>query len=198
MKRLVIASHNLGKLIELKELLAIPGIDILCLKDFPWIGDIEETGQTLYENAFIKAQAATELTGLPSIGDDSGVELYALDMFPGIYSARCAGENASDAERMELILEKMRGIANRRAQFRCVLCFMESKTAQPVYFEGITYGNILESPLGISKPSLPFDSIFFHVALNKTFAEATQAEKDLVSHRGRAAREAKEWLEKNL
>jgi XTP/dITP diphosphohydrolase len=198
MKRLVIATHNLGKSIELTDLLSMSGTEILCLKDFPWVEDIEETGKTFRENALLKAETAVNMTELPAIGDDSGMEILALDMYPGIYSARCAGEGASDEVRMQFILDKMKGIEDRRVRFNCTLCFMATPVSEPVYFEGETYGRLLTGPRGIAKPSLPFDRIFFYDKIGKTFAEMTPEEKDAVSHRGRAARKARSWLEKNL
>lgn len=197
MKELVIATRNVGKSMELGKLFSLSNVKLLCLNDFPWIGDIEETGETLHENAFIKTKIVSILTGLPTIGDDSGMEIYALNMFPGIYSARCAGNGATDETRRQFILDKMENISDRRVRFRCVLCFIR-KDIEPQYFEGITNGKLLKEARGSCKPGLPYDSIFFHKELNKTFAEATQGEKGSVSHRGRAAKEAKKWLEKNL
>ena len=198
MKKLVIATHNLGKSMELIELLAMPDTKILCLKDFPWIGNIEETGKTFKENAFIKAETATKMIRLPVISDDSGMEILSLNMFPGIHSARCAGEDADDDTIMQFILDKMRGIKNRNARFRCTLCFMATPMSDPVYFESMTSGTLLTEPRGVAKASLPFDRIFLQATVKKTFAEMTQEEKNTMSHRGRAARKAKTWLEKNL
>ena len=196
MKQLIVATHNIGKMVELFGMLSLPDIEVKCLKDFPSIGDIEETGMSLRENAYIKAYETFRHTELPSLGDDSGLEIHELGKYPGIYSARCAGENAGDFARMQHILNKAKDIKDRSAQFRCVICFVNG--LRKVYFEGIVHGTIVTMPRGRPKKGLPFDAIFMPVGQDKTFAEMTQAEKNVISHRGKAIMKAKKWLVKNF
>ena len=128
-KKIVLATHNLHKQKEMNSILSSLGILIVGLDDFPQIGDIEETGSTLLENAFIKARTVHQLTGLPSIADDTGLEVDALHGAPGVYSARYAGQNPSFQENCEKLLSELKDSANqnRNAKFRTVIAFVDKK-----------------------------------------------------------------------
>ena len=182
--KVVIATHNKDKLKELKKALSTFNVELLDLSDFPEIGDIEETGITLKENAFIKAQHVNEITKLPAIADDTGLEVDYLDGAPGVYSARFAGENCNYMDNVKKMLKLMKGVEknNRQASFRTVIAFFDGN--QELYSEGEVKGFISQDIKGLG--GFGYDSIFYIPDERKTFAEMTLEEKNIISHRGKA------------
>lgn len=185
-KELVIATHNLGKLEEFKELMKELPIEIKCLADFGDIEEPAETGRTFAANARLKAQYYAKKTGVPCIADDSGLEVQALDGAPGVRSARFAGEKATDAENNEKLLHIMKFQVKRTCRFRCVLvvALPNGKVLHEV--DGICEGMLLHAPLG--EGGFGYDPLFWSTELHKGMAEANLQEKNKVSHRGKAIR----------
>lgn len=177
-KTLVLASGNKGKIAEIGEML--PEFSVIGYKDAGLDFEIEETGATFYENALIKAKAVSEALGLPALADDSGLCVDALNGEPGVYSARYSG-NGSVAN-MNKLLEKMKGITDRRAKFvSSVVLYTKDKVYEGV---GETFGEILTEKRG--DKGFGYDPIFYSYDLKKSFGEATDEEKNSVSHRARA------------
>jgi XTP/dITP diphosphohydrolase len=183
-RKLVLATHNSHKKTELNTLLAPLGISIVGLDDFPQIGDIEETGTTLLVNSLIKARSVHQITGLPSLADDTGLEVDALDGAPGVYSARFAGENPTYEDNVNKLLSKLDGVTaeKRTARFRTVIAFVDGK--RELFSEGIIEGLITVEPHG--HEGFGYDPIFLPETERKTFAEMSQKMKNQISHRGRA------------
>lgn len=188
--RLLLASGNTGKLTEFRE--ALPGVELLSLSDVA-IRDLPpEAGTSYEENALLKAGFAAVHAGLPTLADDSGLEVDALDGAPGIHSARFGGE-LGDGERIALLLEQLRDVplASRGAAFRCALV-LALPDGEVQVFRGSVRGRLLEGPRG--RGGFGYDPVFWSDELGKSFAEATRAEKQQVSHRGKALRELQAWL----
>ncbi|MEE3402570.1 MAG: XTP/dITP diphosphatase [Acutalibacteraceae bacterium] len=191
----VIASHNKKKIEELERILSPLGI---YAKTPEQLGkesiDVEETGTTFEENALLKAKTICELTGMPAIADDSGLVVDALGGQPGVYSARYAGPNATDADKIQKLLTELMktGDSDRSAHFECVICcyFPNGET---IMAHGRCDGTIGYAPRGIN--GFGYDPIFF-VEGNKTFAELSDNQKDVISHRGRALKEFSILLQK--
>lgn len=183
--KLAIATNNQHKLQEIRAILGDSFEELLSLKDLGIDVDVEETGSTLEENALIKARAILSLSGIATLADDTGLMVDALRGAPGVYSARYAGEEHDDAKNRALLLRNLDGIKDRSAHFATViaLCYPDGKTLTAT---GRVNGEILLSERGTE--GFGYDSLFFSTELGKTFAEATQAEKNSVSHRGRALR----------
>ena len=183
-RKLVLATHNSHKQTEMSTLLAPMGISIVGLDDFPQIGDIEETGTTLLENSLIKARSVHQITGLPSLADDTGLEVDALDGAPGVYSARFAGENPTYEDNINKLLSKLDGVptGKRTARFRTVIAYVDDKTE--LFTDGIIEGLITGEPHGHS--GFGYDPIFLPETESKTFSEMSQERKNRISHRGRA------------
>ena len=181
---IVLATHNQDKKIELQDSLSEFPVTILSLHDFPHIGEIEETGETLLENSMLKAKTVHNIAKLPAIADDTGLEVDALAGAPGIYSARYAGGDVTYSDNVNKLLNEMKGISsrNRGAQFRTVISFIDGE--RELWTEGIIKGEIGEMPVGNS--GFGYDPIFFIPELNKTFAELSTEEKNKISHRGLA------------
>lgn len=185
MKRLVIATHNRHKTTEFQSLLAPLGVEILSLDGFPGIGHIAEDAGTLEGNALLKARAVSQATGLPSIADDTGLEVHYLNEAPGVYSSRYAGVGVSYEENVKKLLKDLRGVPPRRrgARFRAVLAFLAPGT-NPRFAEGICQGVIVEDPRGAG--GFGYDPVFLPKGQQKTFAEMDAEMKNGLSHRGRA------------
>lgn len=183
--KLAIATNNQHKLQEIRAILGDSFEELLSLKDLGIDVDVEETGTTLEENALIKARAILALSGIATLADDTGLMVDALNGAPGVYSARYAGEEHDDAKNRALLLKNLDGVKDRSAHFATViaLCYPDGKTLTAT---GRVNGEILLSERGTE--GFGYDSLFFSTELGKTFAEATQAEKNSVSHRGRALR----------
>jgi len=191
-KTLVLATHNIHKQTEMKFILSRLGVTVIGLDQFPEIKSIEETGTTLIENALIKARTVHELTGLPSLADDTGLEVDALNGAPGVYSARFAGENATFEDNINKMLIALKGIPfdKRRARFRTVLAFVDSDSE--LSEDGVIEGSILNKARG--KDGFGYDPIFQPKSYDITFAEMTSEEKNRISHRARALDKMKKIL----
>ena len=184
MMKVVIATHNKDKLKELKKGLNNLDIELLDLSSFPDIGEIIEDGETLQENALIKAREVYKLTGVPAIADDTGLEVDALDGEPGVYTARFAGENCSYLDNVNKMLKVMKNIKNsdRSAIFKTVMAFVDDKTE--LFSIGEVKGMIASEKKGLG--GFGYDSIFYVVNEGKTFAEMSIEKKNIISHRGKA------------
>ncbi|MDY6367513.1 MAG: RdgB/HAM1 family non-canonical purine NTP pyrophosphatase [Clostridia bacterium] len=180
MKKIVVATSNKGKLKEFSQILS--DYVIISMKDAGFKGEIEETGKTFRENAYLKAKTVADSLGVPALADDSGLCVNALGGAPGIYSARYS-EDGTDKSNRELLLKNMKGLSDRTAKFICVLCYVEP-CGKVIYAEGETYGKILESEQGSA--GFGYDPVFFSDDLNKSMGEALPDEKNSVSHRARA------------
>lgn len=185
MKQLVLATHNKHKAEELRAMLKGADIEVLTLDIFPHIREIEEDADTLQGNALKKARAVYTLTSLPSLADDTGLDVFTLNGEPGVYSARYAGPNATYAENVRKLLRTLNGVpANRRgARFRCVLAFVAPGDVEHVV-EGVCDGAIVEAPRGTG--GFGYDPVFLPDGYRQTFAEMSLELKNTLSHRARA------------
>ena len=194
--KFIMATNNAHKVIELSRILLPLGIEVVSAKDAGiTLDDVEETGTTFAENAFLKANSAYKKTGMSVVADDSGLCVDALDGRPGVYSARYGGEGATDSEKNAKLLDELRNVddANRTAHFTsAICCILEDGTRIDV--EGICNGKISFEPHG--KGGFGYDPIF--ICGDKCYAELSGEEKDAVSHRGIALRKLKAELEKYL
>lgn len=186
---LVMATGNAHKLEEARAILGTKA-EVLSLKEAGFNDKLEETGETLEANAREKALLVYEATGADVIADDSGLEIEALNGAPGVYSARYAGEEATDADNRAKVLEQMKGQSNRKARFRTVICHVSRGNVRS--FEGLVEGTILEAPRG--EGGFGYDSLFQPVGFDKTFAEMSAEEKNSISHRGAALRALAAYL----
>jgi XTP/dITP diphosphohydrolase len=187
-RRVVLASGNAGKLREFTELLAGTGFEPVRQSDLG-IDPPPETGHTFLENALIKARNAARIAGLPAIADDSGIEVDALGGAPGVYSARYAGEGASDEHNLARLLAAIEGVpeAQRGARYRCVVVFVERfDDPHPLIGEGSWEGRIIDGRRGSG--GFGYDPSFVPRGELRTVAEMSPAEKHLHSHRGQALR----------
>jgi len=193
MPRLLLATGNRHKFNELKSLLRGIPYELVFPADIGINLNVEESGASFEENAKLKAQAFAGNSRLPSLADDSGLEVDALGGQPGIYSARYAGENATDAERVEYLLSKLKDIpaGKRQARFRCVIA-IAFPNGEVKLFSGECPGEITLSPRG--EHGFGYDPIFYLPQLGKTMAEIPPEFKNQISHRGRAAAYARSFL----
>lgn len=185
--KLLLATRNPGKAREFAALLRDGEIELLDLRDLPNAAPATpETEDTYWGNAFLKANEVARWSSLPSLADDSGLEVDALGGAPGVHSAYFAGPHATDADNIRKLLEELRGVPleRRTARFRCVLVVVRPD-GQHLSAEGTCEGIILEEPRG--KAGFGYDPVFFYPPLGKTFAELSFEEKNRVSHRARAA-----------
>lgn len=183
--QIVIATTNQGKLRELRTLLSAQNIILKTPNDFRDFPEVAETGKTFAENAILKAESARDFTGLPALADDSGLAVDYLNGAPGVFSARYAGEKATDADNNHLLLTQLENVPRekRRAKFVCVIAYaVPEKPTQCFY--GETNGYLLTAPQG--ENGFGYDPLFFSDDLQGGFATATAAQKNQVSHRGRA------------
>ena len=186
--RVVLASGNSGKLRELGSLLAPFGFDLVAQSTLG-IETPAETGKTFAENALLKARHAAAITNLPALADDSGIEVDALDGRPGIYSARYAGEGASDEANLRKMLDELLGVSapQRTARYQCVIAFVTTATdAKPILASGTWEGTLISAPRGLG--GFGYDPIFVPSGLDRTAAELDAGEKNSLSHRGQALR----------
>lgn len=182
MKELVVASSNKGKLEEIKSILG-GSYKIISMKEAGFSGDVDETGSTFYENAFIKAETVSKALKKDVLADDSGLIVDALDGAPGVYSARYAGEHGNDKLNRDLLLKNLEGETNRKAKFASsVVLYKEN--GEVISGFGETHGEILLEEVG--ENGFGYDCIFLSDDLNKSFGVATHEEKNKVSHRYRA------------
>jgi len=190
---IVIATRNKGKTAEIRDLLKDAPIAIKNLNDFGPIPEAAEDGNTFDENAYQKSSLTARVLGLPALADDSGLCVAALDGAPGIYSARYAGENATDAENIARLLAAMENKQNRAAAFECVLS-LAVPTGAALTYEARCEGLITQAPEG--ECGFGYDPVFYYPPLEKTFAQLTREEKSRVSHRGKALRELQSEIDK--
>ena len=189
----MVATRNRGKLQEIRALVADLPVTVRGVAEFPEAPSVEETGSTFAENACLKALAAARATGCLALADDSGLEVEALGGRPGVHSARYAGEGGGDAARCRKLLLELAGVdwERRRARFVCVVA-----GARPTGIlwtvEGTCRGYVNGEMRG--NGGFGYDPVFYYPPLGRTFAELTSAEKNAVSHRGRALRQAYERL----
>ncbi len=197
MKKLVLATSNLHKASEIRELLSNSKLRILSLEDFPELKMPEEDCSTFTGNAIKKAEAVSAYTGLPAMADDSGLEVDFLGGRPGVRSARYAGEGSSDEENNELLLKELNGVPpeKRGASFKCVIAIVIPGNAAKTV-EGQCRGRIAEAPKGDG--GFGYDPLFIYKPSGLTFAQMTTIEKSKVSHRGIALRKACNLLSKIL
>ena len=190
--KLVLASQNKKKLVEMNDILSSLGIEVCSQADAGVDLEPEETGTTFEENSLIKAKAVMEASGLPAIADDSGLCVDALRGAPGVYSARYGGEDLSDEGRYRLLLENMQGQMPRTAQFVSVItcCFPNGDVLTA---RGECSGTIAFAPMG--EGGFGYDPVFFVPPLKKTVAQLSPEEKNAVSHRGKALKLFQEKLE---
>jgi len=188
---LVIATTNKGKIKEFRSLL-IPEIsNLLSIGDFDNIPKIEETGKTFEENALIKARVVSELTNKTTISDDSGLEVLSLDNKPGVYSARYAGEHATDSDNIKKLLDDLSSEDYRAARFVCCVAIVFPDGNEKV-FQGICKGEILKSSKG--QGGFGYDPVFYFPQAKKTFAELSLDEKNEFSHRAKAIKQLNNFL----
>ncbi len=194
--RLIIASNNQGKLREFKELLEPFGFEVVSMREAGFTDEIVEDGDTFEENAHIKAKAVFEKLGVPVIADDSGLEIDFLNGAPGVYSARYAGENASDKERCAKVLEEMHGVARelREARFVCTIYFIYDEDEE-YSVRGEVEGYIGDKPLG--KNGFGYDPIFM-LNEDESMATISAEEKNKISHRAEAFRKLVDILKEKF
>ncbi|MCW8335884.1 XTP/dITP diphosphatase [Vibrio sp. SCSIO 43135] len=186
MNKIVLATGNQGKVREMADLLSEFGFDVVAQSEYS-VSEVAETGTTFIENAIIKARHAAKETGLPAIADDSGLEVDYLKGAPGIYSARFAGEKATDQQNLEKLLKEMEGVPSeqRSARFHCVLVLMRHEhDPTPIVCHGKWEGQILEQAQGDN--GFGYDPVFFVPEDNCASAQLEPARKKQLSHRGKA------------
>ncbi len=186
LRKLVIASANPGKVREIERILAPLEIEIIAQSALG-IAPAEESHSTFVENALAKARHVCAASGLPSLADDSGICVEALDGAPGVHSARYAGMPVSDARNNARLLEQMAGVTDRRAHYYCVIVLMRgANDAQPLIAEGEWHGEIAQAPRG--SRGFGYDPLFIDSKARLTGAELAASRKNRISHRGKAMR----------
>lgn len=198
MKTIILASNNRGKIAEFNQMMAEFKLQIVPQTEFN-LPSVAETGLSFVENALIKARFAAQSTGLPALADDSGLEVDALQGAPGIYSARFAGEQATDAENNQRLLEKLAGIpeAQRTARYHCVIVLLRHATdPTPLICQGSWAGRITSAPKGTL--GFGYDPYFYVPTHHCTAAELPSELKNQLSHRALAFRLFHEMLQRDL
>jgi non-canonical purine NTP pyrophosphatase, rdgB/HAM1 family len=186
--RLLLATHNPHKVLEIRDILG-KCIEILDFGNF-LLSSPEETGKTLWENALIKAKFGYEMTGIPSLGEDTGLFVEALKGAPGIFSSRFAGKGATDKKNREKLLYLMKGEENRKAKFVTVIAYYDGKRME--FFEGVLEGEISREEKG--EFGFGYDPIFVPNGYKKTLAEIPMEEKNKLSHRYKAVKKFLKWF----
>lgn len=184
---IVVASTNKHKIEEIGQI--FKGVRLIAMTEAGFVGDIDENGKTFKENAYIKAKAVYDKLKMPTLADDSGLSVDALDGAPGVYSARFSGGDSADNR--ALLLKRMDQISHRSARFVCAVCLID-ENGKTLFGEGYTEGNILFEEKG--DRGFGYDSLFFSLDLNKSFGEANEDEKNSVSHRFRALEDLRSKL----
>jgi XTP/dITP diphosphohydrolase len=199
---LVIATTNPGKADEIRDMLKGFPVNIKSLADFGPVPAVAEDGETFDDNAYKKAGFTSKILGLPALADDSGLLVDALDGAPGVFSARYAGENATDEQRYTKLLNEMEGQTNRQAAFECVIS-IAVPSGPALTYEARCEGLIAAAPSG--DYGFGYDPVFYYPRLKKTFAQLSREEKSRVSHRGKALQELRKefekvliWIEQNM
>lgn len=196
--KLVLASGNAGKLVEIREVLADLSVTLISQAELG-VDDAEETGATFVENAILKARHAARLTDLPALGDDSGLCVDALDGAPGLLSARYAGSHGNSAANISKLLDVLKDVpeARRTAHFFCVIVLLRhAEDPAPLIAEGRWHGRILHAPQG--NGGFGYDPIFFDPQRNASAAELESAVKNRISHRGQALGHLRELLAREI
>jgi len=191
-KEIVVATRNRRKLEEIGRITGEMGITLRTLEEFPACPEVVEDGETFRDNALKKARETSAFTGLAALADDSGLEVDALKGEPGVYSARYAGKDATDADNVKKLLSKLSSCTDgRAARFRCVLAFVTPDGLEEV-FDGKVEGSIGTVERGHN--GFGYDPVFFPQGYDRTFAEMSAGEKDGMSHRGRALEKFGQYL----
>ena len=191
--KLVLASKNAHKLVEMRDILSQLGVEVVLESEVGVDVDVEETGATFEENAFLKARAVMEASGLPAIADDSGLCVDALNGAPGVYSARYAEGEGHDAQaNMRKLLHELEGKENRKAQFRTAISLILD--GKEYLFEGVIKGEIIKEKRGDS--GFGYDPIFKPEGYEQTFAELGNETKNKISHRALAVQKLCEFLQR--
>ncbi|HBM15269.1 MAG TPA: non-canonical purine NTP pyrophosphatase [Lentisphaeria bacterium] len=180
---LIIASNNKHKISELKSILSGSGFKVITMAEAGFFHNIEETGNTFEENAVLKARSIALQKHTFVFADDSGLEVEALDYRPGVYSARYAGEGASDMDKINKLLHELKGKTNRRARFVSVIAISRPDGSVDT-FRGEVHGKIIDAPRGIN--GFGYDPVFVPEGYDKTFAELEEAIKNSISHRAKS------------
>ncbi len=192
--KLILATGNRSKVKEISEILAVAGLEILGLDAYPSLVLPPETGTTFKENAIAKARFVASATGIAALADDSGLEVDALSGAPGVFSARYAGEGASDEENWGKLLEELKGVTSRSARFRCVMALViPGERGCERSFEGTLEGSIATAPAGLG--GFGYDPVFYVASMKRTVAELAKEEKNAISHRALALAGFKSWLD---
>ncbi len=191
--KIVLATKNRGKVVELQTLLADLGVEIIPMDEAGDIPEIVEDGNTFYDNAMKKALVVSRATGLVAIADDSGLEVDALDGRPGVYSARYAGDKATDEENYQKLLVELKGVPRekRTARFKCVVVAYRPD-GKWITSQGSCEGHIADKPRG--EHGFGYDPVFIPEGHSRTMAELSRDEKNSISHRGMALKALKEKL----
>ena len=198
MQKILVATHNFGKFKELMEVLEELPFKFVSLNDEKITEDVEETGSTYAENAMIKAEFFGKMTGLPTISDDSGIHIDALQGELGVKTRRWgAGAKASDQEWLDYFLKRMSTEENRRAEFVTTIAFWRPHK-KILTFDGQCLGQILDRPQCELEPGIPLSSVFLPDGKDKVYSQMTKEEKNEISHRGKAIKKCYEYLLKNL
>ncbi len=197
MNKLILATNNIHKISEMRAILAGLPIDILTAREFPDFPEIEETGETLMENAVLKARAVWEKYHMPAVADDTGLEVDYLGGAPGVYSARFAGPGCSFADNNRKLLALLNNIPpeERTARFKCVIAFADPG-GEVLSVEGILEGQIDDYPHG--RHGFGYDPIFIVEGTGRTLAELPPSEKNKISHRARALARIRPVIERAL
>ena len=185
-EKIVLASSNSGKLREIQAVLNQQRYQLIKQSEFN-VPDVAETGSTFVENAIIKARHAAQLTGLPALADDSGIEVDALNGAPGVYSARYAGQHGENDANNAKLLQELKGVDDdqRTARFQCVIIYMRhAQDPMPLICEGTWNGRILHEPSGVN--GFGYDPLFFVPTHGCSSADLDPAEKNKISHRAQA------------
>ena len=193
-KEIVIASTNLNKIREFREMLEPEGYIVKTLADLPTLPETEETGTTFSENAVLKAQAVTDQLHIEAIADDSGLEIDAFDRAPGIYSARYLGRDTPYSYKNKVILERLKDNPNRTCRYVCAIALTRPEQL-PIIFVDTAEGEIALAPSG--ENGFGYDPIVYFPPLKKTMAEMSETEKNQISHRGKALAKLENWLNEN-
>ncbi|RJQ39882.1 MAG: XTP/dITP diphosphatase [Nitrospiraceae bacterium] len=194
---IVLATRNKKKVEEIKRIVKDMPVTIYTLDDFPECPEVEEDGKTFEENAVKKAKAVSKYTKMPALADDSGLEVYALDGAPGVFSARYAGGDADDKRNCEKLLNEMKSVSseNRGARFVCCIAFAFPDSRVET-FSGYAEGRIGTEPKGAN--GFGYDPVFYPKGHERTFAEMSDKEKDRLSHRGAALGRVYDFLKRGL
>jgi XTP/dITP diphosphohydrolase len=191
---ILLATNNQGKIIEIKKLLKDLPIQIRSLREFPEIEDVEEIGTTFTENAVLKAKTYSLKTNLWALADDSGLEVDVLGLAPGVFSARYAGKDANNEEKINKVLNEIEKIDKnqRTARFICVMALTDEKGNVKMISEGICEGNLADKPIGMN--GFGYDPIFIPANFQQTFGELSDEIKQSISHRSKAIKKIIDFL----